>query len=155
MNKFSEIFSTILYIGHIKWMPGTIGSLFSLFIVYFLEKKLSFNFLIILFLFIFILSIKFIDLYSKIKDSYDAKEIIIDEFLGIYLIVIFTYKIELIGELTKWSLIFILFRFFDILKPYPINWIDKNLKNSYGVILDDICAAIYTIIIIFSFQFLF
>jgi len=43
-------------------------------------------------------------------------------------------------------LILLFFRIFDILKPFPANWIDKNLKNSYGVILDDIVAGIYTII---------
>ena len=133
-------------------MPGTIGSLISLIIIYYLKKNLSFNILFIFFLFVFIVSIKFIELHSKKTKSHDSKEIIIDEFLGIYLIVIFTYNIELMGEFLKWPLIFLLFRFFDILKPYPINWIDKNLKNSYGVIFDDIGAAIYSSIIIFIFS---
>ena len=74
MNKFSEIFSTIFYIGHLKWMPGTIGSLFSLIFIYYLAKYLNFNLLIIFFLLVFLLSIKFIDLYSKITNSHDAKE---------------------------------------------------------------------------------
>ena len=152
MNKFIEIFTTIFYIGYIKWMPGTIGSLISLIIIYFLKKNLSFNILFIIFLLVFILSIKLIELHSKKTKNHDGKEIIIDEFLGIYLIVIFTYNIELMGEFVKWSSIFLLFRFFDILKPYPINWIDKNLKNSYGVIFDDIGAAIFSSIIIFIFS---
>ena len=146
MNKFIEIFITIFYIGHIKWMPGTIGSLISLIIIYYLKKNLSFNILFIFFLFVFIVSIKFIELHSKKTKSHDSKEIIIDEFLGIYLIVIFTYNIELMGEFLKWPLIFLLFRFFDILKPFPINIVDKKMKNSIGIILDDLIASIYSII---------
>ena len=56
------------------------------------------------------------------------------------------HQIDSFNEFTKILLIFILFRFFDIIKPFPANWIDKNMKNSYGIILDDIIAGIYTII---------
>ena len=48
----------------------------------------------------------------------------------------------------KLSLIFILFRFFDIIKPFPAGWIDQNVKNSKGVIFDDIIAGIYSIMIL-------
>ena len=88
-----------------------------------------------------------IKIYSKSANKDDAKEIIIDEFLGIYLILIFSYDIKIFNnEFVKILLILLFFRVFDILKPFPANWIDKNLKNSYGIILDDIIAGIYTII---------
>ena len=48
--------------------------------------------------------------------------------------------------------IFLLFRFFDIVKVYPANWIDKNLKNSLGVILDDLVAGVYCIFILYIFN---
>jgi len=93
------------------------------------------------------MAVIFIKLYSKTLDKHDAKEIIIDEFLGIYLIIICSYDfIMLNNEFIKILLILLFFRIFDILKPFPANWIDKNLKNSYGIILDDMVAGIYTII---------
>jgi phosphatidylglycerophosphatase A len=89
----------------------------------------------------------FIKIYSKSANNHDAKEIIIDEFLGVYLIIIFSYDFKIFNnELVKILLIFLFFRIFDILKPFPANWIDKNMKNSYGIILDDTVAGIYTII---------
>tara|TARA_B100001079_G_scaffold206285_1_gene180044 strand:+ start:1338 stop:1646 length:309 start_codon:yes stop_codon:yes gene_type:complete len=88
-----------------------------------------------------------IKIYSKSVNKHDAKEIIIDEFLGIYLIIIFSYDLKIFNnEFVQILLILFFFRIFDILKPFPANWIDKNMKNSYGVILDDIVAGIYTII---------
>ena len=146
MNKISQLFSTLFFIGHIKWAPGTIGSLASLIIIIFLHSLVSKIGFIILFICIIVLSIIFVSLYSKAINKYDAREIVIDEFLGIYLIMIFSYNYSLFNELLKISLIFILFRIFDIAKPFPINWIHNNIKNSYGVILDDIVAGIYTII---------
>jgi len=149
MIKISQIFSTLFFIGYVKWAPGTIGSLFSLIIVIFLHNIVSKNQFIILFFFIFVMAIIFIKIYSKSVDKKDAKEIIIDEFLGIYLIIIFSYDfIILNNEFIKILLILFIFRFFDIIKPFPANWIDKNMKNSYGIIFDDIIAGIYTIIIL-------
>ena len=148
MNKISQIFSTLFFIGHIKWAPGTIGSLASLIIIIFLHSFVNKVGFIILFICIFVLAIIFVSLYSKLINKHDAKEIVIDEFLGIYLIMIFSYNYSLFNELVKILLIFILFRIFDIAKPYPANWIHNNMKNSYGIILDDIIAGIYTIIIL-------
>ena len=77
------------------------------------------------------------------------REIVIDEFLGIYLIIIFSYNFDIFdNEYLKMFLIFIFFRIFDIIKPFPIKWIDNKIQNSYGIILDDIIAGIYTIIIL-------
>ena len=88
-----------------------------------------------------------IKIYSKLVNNHDAKEIVIDEFLGIYLIIIFSYDFKIFNnEFIKILMMLLFFRIFDILKPFPANWIDKNMKNSYGVILDDIVAGIYTII---------
>ena len=149
MNKFSQIFSTLFFIGYIKWIPGTIGSLISLIIITILNDFINKNLFIVLFVVLSILSIIFIEKYSKYIKKNDAKEIIIDEFLGIYLIIIVTNDFNLFNDYIKFLLIFIFFRFFDIMKPFPANWIDKNIKNAYGVILDDLIAGIYTIIILF------
>ncbi len=149
MNKLSQIFSTIFFIGYIKWAPGTLGSLVSIIIIILLSKIINFIEFVIIFICLTILAIKFINIYSKSIDKSDAKEIIIDEFLGIYLIIIFSHNLNSLNEYIKIFLIFILFRFFDIIKPYPAKWIDQNMKNSYGIILDDLIASIYTIIILY------
>ena len=149
MNKISQIYSTLFFIGYIKWFPGTVGSFVSIIIIFLLNKILNNFEFIILFIFLLILATKLIDIYSKKINKHDAKEIIIDEFLGIYLIIIVTNDYNLFNDYIKFLLIFIFFRFFDIMKPFPANWIDKNIKNAYGVILDDLIAGIYTIIILF------
>ena len=149
MNKISQIFSTLFFIGYVKWAPGTIGSLFSLIIITFLHNIVNKNEFIILFICILLMATICIKIYSKSVNKHDAKEIIIDEFLGIYLIIIFSYDFEILNnEFIKILLIFLFFRIFDILKPFPANWIDNNLKNSYGIIIDDIIAGIYTIILL-------
>ena len=149
MNKISQIFSTLFFIGYVKWAPGTFGSFFSLIVIIFLHNIINKNEFIILFICILLMAIICIKIYSKSVNNHDAKEIVIDEFLGIYLIIIFSYDFEIFNnEFIKILLILLLFRFFDIIKPFPANWIDKNLKNSYGIILDDIVAGIYTIIIL-------
>ena len=147
MNKISQIFSTLFFIGYVKWAPGTFGSIFSLITIIFLHNIVNKNKFIILFFCILLMATICIKIYSKSVNNHDAKEIIIDEFLGIYLIIIFSYDFKIFNnEFIKILLILLFFRIFDILKPFPPNWIDKNLKNSYGIILDDIVAGIYTII---------
>ena len=146
MNKISQIFSTLFFIGYSKWAPGTIGSLASLIIIMFLQSIVSNIIFIALFFCIFILATIFVTIYSKTINNHDAREIVIDEFLGIYLILIFSYNFNSFNEFVKIFLIFIFFRLFDIIKLFPANWIDKNMKNSYGIILDDIIAGVYTII---------
>jgi len=147
MNKISQIFSTLFFIGYVKWAPGTFGSIFSLITIIFLHNILNENEFIILFICILLMATICIKIYSKSANKHDAKEIIIDEFLGIYLIIICSYDFKIFNnEFVKILLILLFFRIFDILKPFPANWIDKNLKNSYGIILDDIVAGIYTII---------
>lgn len=147
MNKISQIFSTLFFIGYVKWAPGTFGSIFSLITIIFLHNIVNKNEFIILFICILLMATICIKIYSKSVNKHDAKEIIIDEFLGIYLIIICSYDFKIFNnEFVKILLILLFFRIFDILKPFPANWIDKNMKNSYGIILDDIVAGIYTII---------
>ena len=147
MNKISQIFSTLFFIGYVKWAPGTFGSIFSLITIIFLHNIVNKNEFIILFICILLMATICIKIYSKSVNKHDAKEIIIDEFLGIYLIIICSYDFKIFNnEFVKILLILLFFRIFDILKPFPANWIDKNMKNSYGIILDDMVAGIYTII---------
>lgn len=150
MKNFTKIFISIFFIGFINFAPGTLGSLISIFILFILFKFLTISilFLIIIFIFLFFISNILINKYSLSTNSYDSKNIIIDEFLGIFFIFFFYDLIFIYNDIITLTLIFFSFRFFDIFKIFPANYIDKNIKNGYGVILDDIVAAIYTILIL-------
>ena len=148
MNKFSEIYSTLFYIGYSKYAPGTIGSFISLIIIYFLKNNFNYIFFLIFFIILLLLSFFLIKIFSNEIDEYDASEIIIDEFLGVYFIMLFWDFFTSYNEFIDLLMVFILFRFFDIFKFFPANYIQNNFKNSFGVIFDDIIAGIYTIIII-------
>tara|TARA_B110000967_G_C18317484_1_gene285921 strand:- start:102 stop:446 length:345 start_codon:yes stop_codon:yes gene_type:complete len=107
---------------------------------------------------ILIYSVYSIDNYANSFSETDAKEIVIDEFIGqsipVLTIYSFLEKNNLDGFILYTFTSFILFRIFDIYKPYPINKIDKNIKNGFGVILDDIVAGIYSIVILLTVIFL-
>ena len=165
IDKIGKSILTMFGIGYFKFAPGTVASFITCLIFYLLASIDGIN--QIIFPYIFFLIIIFIYstiLIDKIYKKEDSKEIVIDEFIGqsIPLLAISTsneLNIKLIVFLNNvssqlgvywfemWILIsFILFRFFDILKPFPINFIDKKIKNSFGVILDDIVAGIFATI---------
>lgn len=111
--------------------------------------------------FLFIVGTFFTHIYIQGKQDKDPKEVVIDETVGQMLTVIFcsfsvilTYTTSLptyfnasyIDIMFLVVMPFILFRLFDICKPWPINWLDKNIKGALGVMLDDIAAAVFAIV---------
>ena len=89
----------------------------------------------------------------------DPGEIIIDEFIG-QSIPIYLYEISHGTEKTSneaiifYGICFILFRYFDIMKPFPVSFFDRNFKNSFGVIMDDVCAGFYVVLSLICFMIL-
>ena len=146
MFNLSKIFVTLFYIGYFKFMPGSIASFFSLIIICLLNNFFDKIYLYSIFTIFLFLSIFLVNIYQKATNKIDSAEIVIDEFLGIFIIVIFYDYFINLNFYTIVILSFILFRFFDIYKPFPINLIDKKIKNSFGVIFDDILAGIYSVI---------
>ena len=146
MFNLSKIFVTLFYIGYSKSIPGTIGSFFSLIVIFFLNIFFDKIYFYIFFIVCFFLSLYLINIYQKSIRKIDPSEIVIDEFLGIFIIFIFYDYFNNLNIYAIITLGFIFFRLFDVLKPFPINLIDKKLKNSLGVILDDIIAGIYSVI---------
>ena len=151
MINFTNLFVSLFYSGYFNKWPGTFASLISILILYpIIELNIfSKNIFIYIFIFIFIISIYFINKFSNFTKTHDSGIIVIDEFLGIYLIFIFYEYIYFINSYITLLLIFLLFRFFDITKIFPANIIDKKIKNSIGVLLDDIVASIYTIMVLY------
>ena len=119
--------------------------------------NLSPNFILIGILIIFFLSIYAVNIFIKNLDNKDPKEVVIDEFIG-QSIPICMYEIAHEGTkdmsqvLTFYFIMFILFRIFDIVKPYPVSYYDKNFKNSFGVIMDDVCAGLYVVAVLVSYM---
>ena len=157
--KINYLFVTLLGIGKLPKIPGSYASfattilLFVLFHIF----EISVDIFLFILIFLFIVSIFAINNYVKNSDNKDPKEIVIDEFIG-QAIPIALYelahqdnnnKIEII---TFYFIMFILFRIFDITKPYPANYYDKNIKNGLGVIMDDVVAGLYVVAIMVLFM---
>ena len=164
IKKFGLPILTLFGIGYFKYAPGTAASFITC-LIYFTLTESAFSlginkFHIVVFLiFVLFYSIIFIDKLSPVFKKKDPREIVIDEFVGqcIPLVSILfrpdgfipncCYKGTIEETSVIWILLsFILFRFFDILKPFPINIVDKKMKNGVGVMLDDIIAGIYSTI---------
>ena len=159
IKTFNLLFVTMLGVGKIKFIPGTLGSLATTFILYYLFHTLNVSPSIILIglIITFIYSFYAVSSYIKNSENKDPGEIIIDEFLGqsipIYLYEISHGTTKDGGEaIIYYSLFFILFRYFDIMKPFPVSYFDKNFKNSFGVIMDDICAGFYVVLTLVCFM---
>ena len=158
IKNFDTLFVTMFGLGKIKIIPGTFGSLVTVIILYFFFNILSLspNLVLIGLIIIFIYSFSAVAKYIKENENKDPKEVIIDEFIG-QSIPIYLYEIshgteKLPGEaIIFYGICFVLFRFFDIAKPFPVNFFDKNYKNSFGVIMDDVCAGFYVVLSLICF----
>ena len=148
-------------LGKIKYMPGTLGSLATVIFLFYLFHSLNIspNIILIGLIIIFIYSFYAITSHTKNSKNKDPREIIIDEFLGqsipIYLYEISHGTIKESNEaIIFYAIFFILFRYFDIMKPFPVSFFDKNFKNSFGVIMDDVCAGFYVVLSLICFMVL-
>ena len=141
--KFSEIYP----IGKLKYAPGTIASLFTCIIFFYLNKYFQIEILIIIFFTIFFLSLLSIQIYLKRYGDKDHQSIVIDEFLGQYVALFSIPLFELENNFINICIIFLLFRFFDISK-IGLKSIEK-MPGAYGILFDDILGGIYTIPIIY------
>jgi phosphatidylglycerophosphatase A len=145
-NKFIVNFCTLFNLGFIKFMPGTFGSLVSLPIGYIILKLFGFWVFILIITLLLAISYYAISKYLIAKKSKDPKEIIIDEFIGQFIALIFIPD-TILGLLVS----FLLFRFFDITKLYPVNKAEK-IPGAIGVLADDVVAGLMTACIIIIFN---
>ena len=159
IKNINYLFVTFLGIGSLRFAPGTIASLVTTIFLYSLFHiiDLSYTIIFIILLIVFLYSFYAVSEYIKYKENKDPKEVVIDEFIG-QSIPIYLYEIshgsskESDEAILFYLYIFILFRFFDIKKPFPINFFDKKFKNSFGVIFDDIIAGIYVVLTLIIFM---
>ena len=155
LNKINFLFVTLFGIGKIKKIPGSFASLATTIFLFFLFHILNVSPNIVLFsvIVIFFISLYAVNIFIKDLTNKDPKEVVIDEFIG-QSIPICLYEIVHEGTkeadqvLTSYFIMFILFRIFDIVKPYPASYYDKNFKNSFGIVMDDVCAGLYVVAVL-------
>ena len=161
IKNLNTLFVTMFGLGKVPKIPGTFGSLATVIILYifFHILNLSSNLILIILIIIFIFSFLAITNHIKHSENKDPKEVIIDELIGqsipIYLYEI-SHGIKKSPDETIifYCICFLLFRFFDIVKPFPVSYFDKNFKNSFGVIMDDVCAGFYVVLSLICFMVL-
>ena len=157
IKKFNFLFLTLFNIGKIKKAPGTIASLITCLLFLLLMNISNISLVLLLTIIVFLYSFVAINNSFDKFSSNDPQEIVIDEFVGqmLPLLAIPIYEtLYLLPKMYYCIPAFLLFRLFDIWKPYPVSYVDKNVKGAIGIMLDDILAGIYTIIslvIIFFF----
>lgn len=140
MTNIILFIATGCYTGYLPKAPGTWGTLVAFPIHFFLIQfppPIYFTSLAI----ILIVAIATAGCAEKIFDRKDPGAIVIDEIIGML--------ITLIGAPSHWQVMlagFVLFRFFDIVKPFPIGWVDKRLNGGTGIVLDDFLAGVYALI---------
>ena len=149
MKNFTKYFATLFGIGFITLAPGAFGSLFAILIWYVFIDLFSIFYFIVLLLIVLSVSFYLTDIYLDNYKKKDPSEVIVDEFLGQSIPLLFIVNFNIYEVLIA----FVTFRFFDIYKIYPINKIE-DLRGSYGVILDDIVAGIYSLIILMLYKLL-
>ena len=155
LKIINTAFVTMFGVGKLPKIPGSYASLITVIFLYILFHILLVPADVFLFFLvaIFIISLFAVNLFVKDLTNKDPKEVVIDEFIG-QSIPICLYEIahseptSPARVLTFYFIMFILFRIFDIAKPYPVSYYDKNFKNSFGVIMDDVCAGLYVVAIL-------
>ena len=132
----SHLFATWFGVGLIRPAPGTWGSFAALLIWYFAEfmHPIAHVILPIFILFSWLVCSQ----ATKDSDSKDHSAIVIDEVAGMFVALSFVSD----GIMT-YLCAFLLFRLFDIWKPWPISWVDQNVQGGLGILLDDLIAGLF------------
>ena len=159
IKTINYLFVTCFGIGSFRFAPGTITSLITTIFLFSLFHFINLSSIIVLLilLLVFIYSFYAVSEYIRYNENKDPKEIVVDEFIG-QSIPIYLYEISHGGVKSSqeailiYLYIFILFRFFDIKKPFPVNFFDKKFKNSFGVIFDDVIAGFYVVLTLIIFM---
>ena len=159
IKRLNILLLTMFGVGNSNYAPGTVASFITcLLYIWLYNYHINIFFILLGLIIVFLFSVYSIDEFKNSFSEIDAKEIVIDEFIGQSVPMVSLYNFIEKNNLNHFILYtfiaFILFRIFDIFKPYPINKIDEKMKNGFGVILDDIVAGVYSSFILLIIIFL-
>ena len=166
MDKFpnllkpSHIFATLFAVGLFPFAPGTWGSLFGLIFFFYTNIYLSINaqlfYILLLAIILFAILVCYFATKDLVDEEKDQKSIVIDELAGVWIAFIPVSGIVMMQDFLTYSILaFLVFRVFDIWKPYPISYVDKKIKNYMGIVLDDLVAGLYAALIVWLILILF
>ena len=145
--RFSEIIGTMFYVGKIPIASGTWGSLVALLLWYLIKPKIIDPLFLLITGGLFFIGIAVSEIITRELDNHDPKEIVIDEWVGMWI------ALYLVPHSIFWGLVsFFLFRFFDILKPGPVQIMD-DIHSPIGVMLDDVVAGILALLVTQSLMY--
>ncbi len=141
MGSVRKIFLTLFYSGLSPKAPGTAGSIVALIMGMAALEVLNASNIFMIAILVTVIAVKQIDIYEKEVGIHDGKEIVIDEFAGMW----FALSIAGVGagNWTMGIIAFIFFRIFDIWKPSLIGKIDRDVKGGWGVMGDYLLAGLF------------
>ena len=145
--RLSEIIGTMFYIGKIPFASGTWGSLAALLLWYLIKPNIIDPLFLLITGGLFFIGIAVSEIITKELNNHDPKEIIIDEWVGMWI------ALYLVPHSIFWGMVsFLLFRFFDIFKPGPVQIMD-DIHSPIGVMLDDVVAGILALLVTQSLMY--
>lgn len=147
--KLAKLIATLFFVGQAKIAPGSIASLLTTIVFYMFAMKLDYIILIIIIFVTTILSFFAIHVYTTDFKEKDRSEIVIDEVVGqsLALLPLLFFEEKFLPDIYTCFMSFIFFRFFDIVKPFPIYLFDR-MNNTFGIIFDDILAGIFSALLL-------
>ena len=147
--KLAKLIATLFFVGQAKIAPGSIASLLTTIVFYMFAMKLDYMMLVIIIFVTIILSFFAIHVYTTDFKEKDRSEIVIDEVVGQFVALspLLFFEEKFPPEIYTCFMSFIFFRFFDIVKPYPIYLFDR-MNSTFGVIFDDILAGVFSALLL-------
>ena len=157
MKKINVLISTFFGCGYYTKIPGTITSLVTTIFIYTAYEYFEYTnvrFLLIFFIILFFYSFYAVKVSESEFINKDPRQIVIDEVIGQAMPLILLIYLNQNNQLSfqieiYYALSFLFFRFFDIIKPFPVSYFDKNFKNYFGIIMDDVMAGLYSMLLIY------
>jgi phosphatidylglycerophosphatase A len=157
MKKINVLISTFFGYGYLTAIPGTVASFITTIFIYIAFEILNYadlKFSLILFLILFFYSFYAVKDAESEFEKKDPGQIVIDEVLGQAMPLILLLYLNQTNQISLpveiyYIISFFIFRFFDIIKPFPVSYFDRNFKNYFGIIMDDIMAGLYSMLLIY------
>ena len=157
MKKINVLISTFFGYGYLTKIPGTVASFVTTLFIYIAFEILDYEdlkFSLILFIIVFFYSFYAVKDAESEFEKKDPGQIVIDEVLGQAMPLILLLYLNQTNQISipveiYYIISFFVFRFFDIIKPFPVNYFDRNFKNYFGIIMDDIMAGLYSMMVIY------
>ena len=163
MKKINVLISTFFGYGYLTKIPGTVASAVTTIFIYIAYEILDYTnikFSIVFFVILFFYSFYAVRDAESEFEKKDPGQIVIDEVLGQWMPLILLLYLYQTGKISiqveyYYIISFFSFRFFDILKPFPVSYFDKNHKNYFGIIMDDIMAGLYSMVVVYLVSIIF